>query len=65
MEQAIHSCKTVKHFVEKWNDPMVPFNSLQYPGCSFLTNTESMLKDDIEDIPQEKQQIWWATLVNI
>ena len=35
---------------------MVPFNSLQYPGCSFLTNTESMLRDGIEDIPLEKQK---------
>ena len=29
IKQFIHSCKTIKHFIEKCNDPIVPFKYLR------------------------------------
>ena len=62
-KQSVHSCKIVKHFIEKCNDPIVPFKYLRFVILDLLTNTESLSKDDIEDILLKKETFWCGTLV--
>ena len=42
IKQSFHFCKTVKHFIEKCNDPIVPFKYLRFIILDVLTNTESL-----------------------
>ena len=42
IKQSVHSCKIVKHFIEKCNDPIVPFKYLRFLILDVLTNTESL-----------------------
>ena len=50
IKQSVHDCKKVKHFIEKCNDPIVAFKYLRFVILDILTNTESLSKDDIEDV---------------
>ena len=63
IKQSVHSCKIVKHFIEKCNDPIVPFKYLRFVILDVLTNTESLSKDDIEDLLLKKEKFWCGTLV--
>ena len=63
IKQSIHSCKIVKLFIEKCNDPIVPFKYLRFSIMDVLTNTESLSKDDIEDLLLKKEKFWCGTLV--
>ena len=40
IKQSVHSCKIVKHFIEKCNDPIVPFKYFWFAILDVLTNTE-------------------------
>ena len=42
IKQSFHSCKIVKHFIEKCNDPIVPFKYLRFIILDVLTNIESL-----------------------
>ena len=42
IKQSFHSCKIVKHFIEKCNDPIFPFKYLRFIILDVLTNTESL-----------------------
>ena len=55
--------ENVKHFIEKCNHPIVPFKYLRFVIVDILTNTKSLLKDDIEDLIVEKVKCWYGTLV--
>ena len=61
IKQSVHSCKIVKHFIEKCNDPIVPFKYLRFVILDVLTNTESLSKDDIEDLLLKKEKFWCGT----
>ena len=55
--------ENVKHFIEKCNHPIVSFKYLRFVIVDILTNTKSLLKDDIEDLIEEKVKSWYCTLV--
>ena len=63
IKQSVHDCKKVKHFIEKCNDPIVAFKYLRFVVLDILTNTESLSKDDIEDLFLKKEKFWCGTLV--
>ena len=63
IKQSVHSCKIVKHFIEKCNDPIVPFKYLRFVILDVLTNTEPLSKNDIEDLLLKKEKFWCGTLV--
>ena len=44
IKQSAHSCKIVTHFIEKSNNPIVPFKYLRFIILDVLTNTESLSK---------------------
>ena len=54
IKQSVHSCKILKHFIKKCNNPIVPFKYLRFVILDVLTNTESLSKDDIEDLLLKK-----------
>ena len=54
--QSVHSCKIVKHFIEKCNDPIAPCKCLRFFIQDVLRNTESLSKDDIEQLLLEKEK---------
>ena len=49
IKQSVRSCKIVKHFIEKCNDPTITFVILDV-----LTNTESLSMGDIKDLLLKK-----------
>ena len=53
----------MKHFIEKCNDPIVAFKYLRFVILDILTNTDSLSKDDIEDLFLKKEKFWCWTLV--
>ena len=55
IKQSVFSCKRVKHFIEKFNDPIVPFTYLRFVILEVLLNTEYLSKDDIEDLVLQKK----------
>ena len=61
IKQSAHSCKIVKHFIKNCHNPIVPFKYLQFVILEFLTNTESLSKDDIEDLLLKKEKFWCGT----
>ena len=64
IKQSAQSCKIVTHFIEKNNNPIVPFKYLRFIILDVLTNTESLSKDDTEDLLLKKEKFWCGTLVN-
>ena len=63
IKESVHSCRMVKYFIEKCNDPIVTFKYLQFVILDVLTNTESLSKDDIEDLLLKTEKVWCGTLV--
>ena len=63
IKQSAHSCKTVKHFIEKFNNTRVSFKYLRFVFLHVLTNTESLSKNDIEDLLLKNEKFWCRTLV--
>ena len=55
IKQSVHSCKIVKHFIEKCNSPIIPFKYFQFVTLDVLTNSESLSKDDTEDLLLKKE----------
>ena len=47
--------QTCKHFIEKCSNPIVPVKYLGSVILDVLTNTESLSKDDLEDLYLEKE----------
>ena len=45
IKQSVHSSKLVKHFIEKCNDPIVPFKYFRFVIPDVLANTESLSKE--------------------
>ena len=62
IKQSVYSFKVVKHFIEKCNDRIVPFKYLRFAIVDVLTNTESLSKDNIEDLLLKREKFWCGTL---